>query len=78
MVKSFGVSIPMNTTLRNVSGALPVSGHGLTGYGANQNSLIARLLQIDEERKRQAEREDVLREEIFRLHPAVRKRGGNP
>lgn len=64
---------------------------GLSGAGAanlrgrinrlrrdSKDSLIARLLQLEEERKRQAEREDALREEIFRLHPAVRKRGGNP
>jgi len=44
----------------------------------SKDSLIARLLQLEEERKRQAEREDSLREEIFRLHLAVRKRGGNP
>lgn len=44
----------------------------------SKDSLIARLLQLEEERKRQAEREDALREEIFRLHPAIRKRGGNP
>lgn len=43
----------------------------------SKDSLIARLLQLEEERKRQAEREDALREEIFRLHPAVCKRGGN-
>jgi hypothetical protein len=43
----------------------------------SKDSLIARLLQLEEERKRQAEREDALREEIFRLHPAVRTRGGN-
>ncbi len=44
----------------------------------SKDGLIARLLQLEQERKRQAEREDALREEIFRLHPAVRKRGGNP
>jgi len=43
----------------------------------SKDSLIARLLQLEEERKRQAERENALREEIFRLHPAVRKRGGD-
>ena len=43
----------------------------------SKDSLIARLLQLEEERKRQAEREDALREEIFRLHPVVRKRGGD-
>jgi len=43
----------------------------------SRDSLIARLLQLEEERKRQAEREDALREKIFRLHPAVRKRGGD-
>jgi hypothetical protein len=44
----------------------------------SKDSLIARLLHMEDERKRQAEREDTLREEIFRLHPTVRKRGGNP
>lgn len=44
----------------------------------SKDSLIARLLQTEDERKRQAEREDALREEIFRLHPTVRKRGVNP
>jgi hypothetical protein len=43
----------------------------------SKDSLIARLLRLEEERKRQTEREDALREEIFRLHPAVRKRGGD-
>ncbi len=43
-----------------------------------KDSLIARLLRLEEERRRQAEREDALREEIFRLHPAVRNRRGNP
>ncbi len=43
----------------------------------SKDSLIARLLQLEEERKRQAEREDALREEIFRLRPAARKRGGD-
>lgn len=43
----------------------------------SKDSLIARLLQMEDERKRQAEREDTLREEIFRLHPTVRKPGRN-
>jgi len=42
-----------------------------------KDSLIAKLLELEDERKRQAEREDALREEIFRLHPAARKRGGD-
>jgi hypothetical protein len=43
----------------------------------SKDGLIARVLQLEEERKRQAEREDALREEIFRLHPAISKRGGD-
>jgi hypothetical protein len=41
----------------------------------SKDSLIERLLQLEEERKYQAQREKALREEIFRLHPAGRKRG---
>lgn len=42
----------------------------------SKDSLIAHLLELQEERKRQADREDTLREEIFRLHPsACNKRG---
>lgn len=44
----------------------------------SKDSLIARLLHLEEERKLQAKREDALREEIFRLNPVIRKRGGNP
>jgi len=66
--------------LRNVSGADAANLRARINRLRRQSkdSLIARLPQIEEERKRQAEREDVLREEIFRLHTAVRKRGGNP
>ena len=64
--------------LRSVSGAQSISERGSTGLRRDsKDSLIVRLLQLEEERKRQAEREDALCEEIFRLHPAVRKRGGD-
>ena len=63
--------------LRSVSGASAVNLRARVNRlrRDSKDSLIARLLQLEEERKRQAEREDALREEIFRLHPAVRKRG---
>jgi hypothetical protein len=62
-----------------------VSGPGAVNLRARVNrlrrdtkdSLIAKLLHLEEERRKQAEREDALREEIFRLHPAARKRGGD-
>jgi multidrug efflux pump subunit AcrB len=41
----------------------------------SKDNLIERLLQLEEERKNQAQREKALREEIFRLHPAGRRRG---
>jgi hypothetical protein len=36
-----------------------------------KDSLIARLLQLEAERKRQSDREDTLREEILRLHQST-------
>jgi len=36
----------------------------------SKDALIARLLALEEEGKRHAEREDTLRDEILRLHPA--------
>ena len=65
--------------LRSVAGASAVNLRARVNRlrRDSKDSLIVRLLQLEEERKRQAEREDALREEIFRLHPAVRKRGGD-
>jgi hypothetical protein len=65
--------------LRGVSGASAVNLRAKVNRlrRDSKDSLIARLLQLEAERKRQAERENTLREEIFRLHPAVRKRGGD-
>jgi hypothetical protein len=42
----------------------------------SKDSLIARLLQLETERKRQADREDALREEILRLHTSTASKGG--
>ena len=39
----------------------------------SKDNLIERLLQREEEIRNQAAREEALREEIFRLHPAARK-----
>lgn len=41
-----------------------------------KDSLIVRLLQLEEERKRQSGREDSLREEILRLHFSAGRKGG--
>jgi hypothetical protein len=41
-----------------------------------KDSLIARLLQLEAERKRQSDREDALREEILRLHPSAGNKRG--
>jgi hypothetical protein len=42
----------------------------------SKDNLIARLLQLEAERKRQSDREDTLREEILRLHPSTGRNGG--
>lgn len=42
----------------------------------SKDNLIARLLQLEGERKRQSDREDTLREEILRLHPSTGSKGG--
>ena len=42
----------------------------------SKDTLIARLLQLEAERKRQSDREDALREEILRLHPSTGRKGG--
>ena len=52
---------------------------GLTDYGGStKDSLIAKLLQLEEETQATS-RSGKTRyaQEIFRLHPAVRKRGGD-
>jgi hypothetical protein len=69
----------LGTMLRGVTGTSAVNLRARINRlrRDSKDSLIARLLQLEEERKRQAEREDALREEIFRLHPAARKRGGD-
>jgi hypothetical protein len=41
----------------------------------SKDNLIARLLQLEGERKRQSDREDTLREEILRLHPSAGSKG---
>jgi hypothetical protein len=41
----------------------------------SKDALIARLLDLQEERARQADREDALREQILQSHPSLRKKG---